>query len=82
MTEITSEEAFREAKFARDGYIVITDTTGNKIHMPRCDDVKISDFREKVLNNEKRNGRYYFVEDLVAGIEEFRAKKCQNCKPR
>jgi len=80
--DIKTIDEFREAKFERNGYIVIVDITGNKIHTPRCADVDIAHFREKVLNNDSKNGAYYLVDDFVDAIEEFKAKKCQNCSPR
>jgi len=82
MKEISSQDDFRNAKFTRDAFIVITDTTGNTIHMPRCENVDIVSFREKVLDNGMQNGAYYLVYDLVDALEHFRAKKCQNCRPR
>lgn len=84
MKRITSVDEFKEFKAARDGYIVITDDTGNTIHMPRCANVDISNFREKVLDNKGKHGEYYFVQDLVEAMEAFkpRPKKCENCRPK
>ncbi|GMA51341.1 hypothetical protein GCM10025857_26980 [Alicyclobacillus contaminans] len=84
MKQITSVAEFKEAKAAWDGYIVITDDTGNTVHRPRCANVDISNFREKVLANKGRHGAYYFVEDLVEAMEAFtpRPKKCDNCRPK
>lgn len=79
---LTTEEEFRESKFSREGYIVITDDTKNTIHMPNCPDVDIANVREKVVNNNDQHGRYYFVDDLVAGTEELNAQKCLNCRPK
>lgn len=82
LRKITTLEEFREAKYMRDGYIVIVDSTGSKTHMPSCADVDIAHFREKVVDNLERNGGYYLVDDLVVAAEEFKAKKCLNCRPR
>jgi hypothetical protein len=80
--EIMSEEGFKHYKAFRDCYFVITDITRRIIHTAGCPDVNISSFREKVLNNTSKNGRYYFTDDLVEGRETFRAEKCQNCRPK
>jgi len=82
LRQITTLAEFREAKYTRDGYIVIVDTTGSKIHMPSCDDVDIAYFREKVVDNLERNGGYFLIDDLIVAAEEFKAKKCLNCQPR
>jgi len=80
--EIKSEEEFKYYKAYRDGYFVIIDTTRRVIHTTGCQYVNISNFREKVLKNASKNGRYYFTDDLVEGREMFRAEKCKNCRPK
>ncbi len=80
--EIKTEEEFKHFKAVRDGYFVIIDITRNVIHTTNCPNVDISNFREKVLNNTSKYGRYYFTDDLVEGRETFGAKKCDNCRPK
>ena len=79
--EITSEEAFKHFKAIRDGYIVIIDTTRRTIHLAGCPDVNVTSFREKVLLNTSKNGRYYFM-SIWWKVELFQAVKCQNCRPK
>lgn len=84
LKKITSDYEFKEAKAARNGYIVITDDIRNTIHMPWCANVDILNFKKKVLDNKGKHGEYYFAQDLVKAMEVFkpRPKKCENCRPK
>lgn len=82
MREIRNIQDFRDCKAVRDGYIVIEDTVRVVIHSARCPNVDISDFRMKGLDNDGRNGRYFFFADIMEAMSSFRVKRCENCRPR
>ena len=77
--ELLDREAFLNA--VREGrMIVITDSaTGNKLHRPECVWVDEQHFVRKVLDNGKRNGRYYAVDSAEDARSSFAAVACHVC---
>jgi hypothetical protein len=78
MIEIVSLQQFKEYR-SYDGYFIVTDTTGKKIHVTRCPTIDASTFKEKVIEN-KKNGNYYYFSDLIEAQEKFKVKKCNECR--
>lgn len=78
-TEINTLKQFDLITSRGEGFIVILDTTGNKIHRALCKWVKRDNFNEKVIVNRKRNGRYFWCRDHKDAMVRFRAKECRTC---
>lgn len=77
MHELKTLEQFYEAVGGGEGYVVITDVTGTAVaHPPSCPSVDASNFREKVVTNQRRNGRYYWVRGATTAHERFGAHVC------
>ena len=79
MREIKSLDDFRELKNRGEGYILITDTTGNAVHGITCGYVTERNFIIKVLENKCKLGNYYLVDDLEGALEKYNANKCSKC---
>lgn len=86
VNQITTIQMFKSIKNNSDFLVVITDTTGNKIHNSRCHHVDIAHFRTKVIlkqeSGEKPNGTYNYSENMIELLETFKPKKCDDCKKR
>lgn len=78
-TEIDTLEQFDLIVGRGEGFIVILDTTGNKIHRASCKWIKRDNFNEKVIINKKRNGRYFWCGDHKDAMVRFRVKGCRTC---
>jgi len=78
--EIVDMDQLKAVKREGKGYVVIKDTIRNTIHRPECDDVNTADFRLKVLDNKKRNGKYFWVDTVETARTLFKAKFCANCE--
>jgi hypothetical protein len=48
-------------------------------HHPECSSVTESAFVEKILDNKKKNGRYYWFERFAHAHTELGAHRCQRC---
>lgn len=79
MIEITTVEGFRKFK-STEGYFIITDTNGRKVHSNRCVAVDVSNFREKVIDNSNRSGRYFFTDNFLEALQYPKVKKCEECR--
>ena len=77
--EVNTLEKLNHIISKADGFIVITDTTDNKIHLTSCRFVSRSGFNEKVIVNKKRNGRYFWCSDYNEAKARFRAADCKIC---
>ncbi|MEK3917288.1 hypothetical protein [Paenibacillus sp. FSL H7-0331] len=75
MIPVLSLVKFRELR-SKEGYFVVTDINGKKIHTTRCKTIDASTFKEKVLDNESASGKYFFFTDIIAAQEAFKVKKC------
>jgi hypothetical protein len=78
-SEIETLEELDQIISKKEGFIVITDTTGNKIHSVSCRWVNRNGFELKVIVNRKRNGRYFWSKDYHEAEARFRAKDCRTC---
>lgn len=79
MVEINTVGDFKKYK-ATEGYIIITDTNGRKVHSTRCKTVEVDKFKEKVMDNQKNSGQYFFTADLIEAVEFPKVKKCDECR--
>lgn len=78
-SEINTVDELDRVISEEDGFIVILDTTGNKIHRVSCRSVSRNGFNEKVIVNRKRNGRYFWCKEHNEAKARFRAKDCKTC---
>ena len=77
MHELTTAEQYFDAVSRGEGYVVITDATGTAVaHPPYCPSVDASNFKEKVVTDSGRNGRYYWVRCATTAHERFGAHVC------
>lgn len=80
--EIRTLDEFFAARSRPGGFIVVTDQVSGegKAHKSSCYTIGEATFREKVLTNGNRNGRYYYVlrfEDVAeVGL---RVRRCTHC---
>jgi hypothetical protein len=89
--EIRTLEEIREIRERGEGYVVITDIANprgiHKIHKPSCRYVREKYFREKVIENGCRNGRYYWVDSVrsyyfgLTNSVQIRVRPGYNCNP-
>jgi hypothetical protein len=80
MRQLLDLEEFREAKGAGTGVIVITDSTGQPVaHHPDCPFVREQAFLEKVVENERRSGEYFWCRDRSLATERLAANPCGHC---
>ena len=78
--EIVDVNHLKTIKREDKGYVVIKDTVRNTLHRPECNDVNVVHFREKVLDHQKRNGKYFWVDTVETARELFKVKFCDNCQ--
>lgn len=78
--EIVNVDQLKAVKREDKGYVVIKDTVRNTLHLPGCEYVNVVNFREKVLDNGKKNGNYFWVNTLETARNLFKAKFCDNCQ--
>ncbi len=81
--KIGTLEKFKEIQETSKGVILITDdATGNHVHLPNCRHVTESNFNEKVIQNQSRNGAYYWYENIPHTMKEHSDfKPCSDCHP-
>jgi len=83
MTEITTMSQFREIKNGNlDHIVIITDTAnGNKSHFVGCEFVTEENFQEKVGDNSKKNGNYFYYTSKKAakGADHQGVSPCGRC---
>jgi hypothetical protein len=78
--EIRTVEEFRRVLAEGRGHVVITDNANpNKIHNPSCKWLKEAYFQEKVVENDCRNGHYYWTDDPGFATHEWKARRCPDC---
>lgn len=78
--EIVDVGQLKYVKRDDKGYVVIMDTVRNTLHRPGCDNVNVVHFREKVLDNGKKNGKYFWVDTVETARNLFKVKFCDNCQ--
>lgn len=81
--EITAEAEFGAVRTGVAGCFVVTDrSTPTRIHALRCYAVGDSHFRTKVIVNERKRGRYYFVANVDVARARFpKGLPCGLCHP-
>jgi hypothetical protein len=81
--EIPNLEELRKLRLADEGYIVITDSAHHAtIHKVNAECISTTNFRLKVLINQRKQGSYFWVDSVAAAAHEFPgAKRCKVCKP-
>ena len=77
MKELLTIEDFCDALGRGEGVIVIVDHIhGRTAHPVSCPTLDAARFREKVITNERRNGRYYWVASFPEARRELDADPC------
>jgi hypothetical protein len=80
--ELVTFEEFRKARLDDTGFIVITDGTRSPVvHRLNGRCISADNFRNKVMLDEKANGKYWLVDSVSSGIKELGASVCKICKP-
>jgi len=79
--EITTLDEFRRIKREDNGYMVIIDkpTKNRRIHVPSCSFVKEEYFQTKVIVYGRRNGNYFWTNDLKFAESKWDATVCNAC---
>lgn len=68
------------AAIGRGGFIVITDSANpTKAHRPSCPHVTLERVTKKVVENGRRNGRYYWVATEHEAKAKYKARLCPVC---
>ncbi|MBT2729502.1 hypothetical protein J7E63_21655 [Bacillus sp. ISL-75] len=79
MNSIKSLAIFEQLKQQGKGYFIITDTANpTKIHHVTCSFVSSNNFKTKVIDNNNKNGEYYWIEQWKSSSvkNETPCKKC------
>lgn len=64
----------------KDGFIIAADSeAGNKIHHFSCPLVQKDQFIKKVINNEKKNIKFFWVDSAEEATGDLKADLCMNC---
>jgi hypothetical protein len=80
--EITSFDDLRSVRLADEGYIVITDTTRpTLVHKLNAKCINVDSFNLKVVINQGKQGKYYWVDSVATAARKYGAKRCKTCKP-
>jgi hypothetical protein len=80
--EITNLEELRKLRLADEGYIVVTSGPQATIHKVNAECISSTNFRLKVIINERKQGSYFWVDSIATAAHEFPgAKRCKVCKP-
>ena len=81
-TEVTNLDELRRLRLADEGYIVITSGSQATIHKVNAECVSTTNFRLKVIINERKQGSYFWVDGVATAAQQFPgAKRCRVCKP-
>jgi hypothetical protein len=79
--EIKTTKEFRQIVGRAEGVIVITGTSPPRVHLPLCPLVTDDRFKENVVINQGKGGRYYWRETFAEARKEFGADPCRRCNP-
>ncbi len=81
--ELSTFDAFRQARLYDVGFIVITDAARPPIvHKLNGPCISAEKFKTKVMLGESSTGKYYLVDSVAGALSEFRASACKLCKPQ
>lgn len=62
--EILDVDEFKSVKKEGLGYVAITDGNKCRLHIIMCPNVDLHYFKTKVIQNNRKNGRYYWSDNL------------------
>lgn len=79
--EITTTKEFRQIVGRAEGFIVVTGKAQPRMHSVLCPLLTDDRFKENVIINEGRGGRYYWRGSLDEARKEFGAVACKRCDP-
>ena len=75
--ELLTIPDFYDALGGGEGVIVIIDSVrGKTAHPVTCPTLDASHFREKVITNQRKNGRYYWAASFPEARRELDADPC------
>ena len=75
--ELLTREDFNNAILAGEGVIVVVDKVrGRTAHPVSCPKLEAAHFVEKVIVNQRKNGRYYFASSTPEAQRELDAQPC------
>jgi hypothetical protein len=75
-------DELRRLRLADEGYIVITGGSQATVHKVNAECVSTTNFRLKVVINERKQGGYFWVDSVATAAHQFPgAKRCKVCKP-
>lgn len=81
LKEILLEEEFCKIQTDGKGFIAITDGNNCRIHSVKCPNIDLSYFRTKVLENNRKNGSYYWDSNVTSLRSKFdNSDDCLHCK--
>lgn len=76
--ELLTRDEFYDAILGGEGVIVVEDTVqGRTSHPVSCPTLDAGNFVEKVIKNQRKNGRYYWVASSAEARRELDASPCQ-----
>lgn len=78
--EIDTLDLMESVLAKKDGFIIIVNNEAeNKIHHYSCTLVQKEQFIKKVLNNEKKNIKFVWVDSAEEATGDLKAEICMNC---
>jgi hypothetical protein len=77
MKELLTRDDFYGALIRAEGVIVVIDIVGRTAHPVSCPSLEGTHFVEKVIVNQRKNGRYYWVRSISEARRELDAEPCQ-----
>jgi hypothetical protein len=80
--EITNLDELSRLRLADEGYIVVTSGSQATIHKVNAECISTTNFKLKVIINERKQGSYFWVDSVATAAKQFSgAKRCRVCKP-
>ncbi len=80
--EIETFDELRNLRLADEGYFVITDSVRPAIiHKVNATCIKVDSFNLKVTIDGRKEGSYFWVDNIATAAREFQARRCKVCKP-
>lgn len=79
--EVLSTKEFRQIIGRAEGVVVITGTNPPRAHTTLCTLLSDDRFKENVVINGGRGGRYYWRRNFAEARKEFGATPCKRCNP-
>ncbi len=64
----------------KEGFVIIVDSSaGNKIHHFSCSLVQKSSYMKKVVDNQSRTTKFFWVDSAEEATGDLKADLCMNC---